>query len=129
MNIPAWQIVTWPPVAITVSELKRLRGFNPLGWSSRIGEDGRLLGNVLWVSDEAPRRVGLAWEWCESAPNVFVMSDPMTVLSNVKLTDDDGEASEFKRVLYLNNAIYKFPWQKHVRSLTRPSLRTLEAVT
>jgi len=47
--------------------------------------------------------------------NVVAMSDPMTVLSNIVFLDDKGEpVDEFKRILYLNNAIFVLPWQAQV---------------
>ena len=129
MNIPAWQIVTWNPVVVAVTQWKSLKGFRCLGSSSRVDDNGRSLGSLLWASDDLPGRVGLAWDWCEASSNVFVMSDPMTVLSNVDLFDsDDVRTNEFKRVLHLNNAIYRLSWQKHIRLLPKPRVRVMETI-
>jgi hypothetical protein len=60
--------------------------------------------------------MGLAWDWCE-VRHVIALADPMTVLSNVQLTADDGQRlPRSQELLYLNNAIHELCWQDEVRS-------------
>lgn len=119
MNIPAWQIFGWPVVDVSIERWAELSDFELVGHSSRCDADGRRLGETLWTTDMAGKEIGLAWEWCEVQPNVIVMSDPMSVMSNVALTSTDRKTNEFERVLHLNNAIYQLPWQRRLVSILR----------
>ncbi len=114
MNIPAWHIVGWPAVDLSIEQWTGLSGFQLVGHSSRLDEEGRRSGSTLWAAKAAAGRVGLAWEWCELQSNVVVMSDPMSIMSNVVLRDEERKTNEFERILHLNNAVYQLPWQKRL---------------
>lgn len=120
MNIPAWHIVGWPVIELSVEQWKELSTFHLVGHLVRYDEDGRRSGNTLWTAEINGQQVGLAWEWCEVLPNVIVMTDPMSVMSNVALTAVDCKPSEFERVLHLNNAVYQLNWQRRLASDQRP---------
>ena len=128
MNVPAWHIVGWPVVELSVEHWKELSKFQLVGQSARHDQSGRRLGNTLWAAEIFGQQVGLAWEWCEVLPNVIVMTDPMSIMSNVTLTAMDGRPNEFERVLHLNNAVYQINWQKGLASVQRPQeLRELSS--
>ena len=119
MNIPAWHIVGWPTIDVSVDRWTDLSNFRLAGHSSRLDDDGRRVGNTVWTADIDGGQIGLAWEWCELQSSVFVMTDPMCVMSNVVLKEGTEEASGSQRVLHLNNAVYQLPWQKRLASALR----------
>ena len=119
MNIPAWQIIGWPAVDLSIDRWAELSGFQPVGHASRLDEEARRLGNTLWSVAIDGHRVGLAWEWLEVHPNVFAMSDPMSIMSNVALIVNGRMTNEFERVLHLNNAVYQLGWQQAIASILR----------
>ena len=123
MNVPVWQIVSWPRVAVPPTTWKTFSRFELLGWNSQTDQEGRCIGSTLWAAKEVEGYVGLAWDWWEMRPNVIVMSDPMNVLSNVVFEGLEQRKNDFKRMVYLNNAIYHLPWQRQLRALVRPRVR------
>jgi hypothetical protein len=74
-------------------------------------------GQVLWVTDVDDSQVGIAWTWICLKGDVFVMTDPMAVVTNLALVDDDsGEPlSESQVMCCLNSVIYSLPWQEQIR--------------
>ena len=128
MNIPAWQIVGWAAVRVPADRWLELGGFELTGHACRVNEAGRRVGNTLWSTDTPSGKVGLAWEWCEAEANVIVMTDPMSIMSNVCLTSEDRMSNEFERVLHLNNAIYQLPWQKRLLTVVNSRMATPAAL-
>jgi hypothetical protein len=48
---------------------------------------------------------------------VPALSDPMAVLSNVRLVDDDGRPlDEGLRLVHLNSAVHELSWQSHLQA-------------
>lgn len=120
MTIPAWQVISWKPVLTTWPEfrgmLARMRPMDPM---PRRG--GRLRqGQTLWAATHQGLPLGLAWDWAEVRDESVALSDPMNVLSNVRLVDDDGvPLAGSQRIVHLNSAVHELDWQVHVR---RPRL-------
>ena len=105
---------------MTVKEWSALQGFELCGLSSALNDGVWLRGNTLWARDQDGQRIGLAWEWFEMERNVFIMSDPMSILSNVCLVGVEDQRNDFKRTIQLNNMIYRLPWQERLRTKLRP---------
>jgi hypothetical protein len=118
MSIPAWQVITWPPVVTTMGEFAQLATrFRHLGTSVHVDESmqGLKYGQVLWGVEDGSSRIGLAWDWAEVRERVVAMADPMKVLSNVALRREDGVlVAERERLLHLNGAIHRWRWQSQV---------------
>lgn len=122
MTIPAWQLISWKPVLTTLPEFRRvLAHMRPLSDASgeaveRAGvRSGPRRGQALWAATHQGQPLGLAWDWAEVRKDVVALCDPMNVLSNVRLVDEEGAllgASE--RVLHLNSAIHELDWQARV---------------
>jgi hypothetical protein len=75
---------------------------------------GRRQGQVLWGTECKGQPVGLAWDWAEVRADVPALSDPMNVLSNVQLLDEQGECmDEGMRIVHLNTAVHGLGWQRH----------------
>ena len=121
MSIPAWQVITWRPVNARLDEWDQtIRRLRHLGTTVHVepSADKLMSGQVLWGVMSGDKQLGMAWDWKEVRPNVVVMADPMTILSNLNFTLDDGVSiAEGERLVQLNNAIHDLPWQKKVRTL------------
>lgn len=73
---------------------------------------GDRLGTATWASEIHGILVALTWEWREVLPRIVALSNPLGVSCNVVLHDEKGVLlSEKTRVLYLNGAISRLPWQ------------------
>lgn len=121
MQIPAWQIATWAEVSVSVHDWDTYAtAFRHLGTTAYQYDDetGLRRGQALWAREAANDIVGLAWDWAELRPGVVAMSDPMTVLSNVLLVDEQGcPLDAFRRILCLNNSVFLLPWQQRTREI------------
>jgi len=118
MTIPAWHVATWKPVVASMHHFDRTIGkLRHLGTSLQTsdGESGLRCGQVIWGTDDGSGRIGLAWDWAEVRAEVVALVDPMNVVSNLALVDDDGRPlSEQQRILHLNCLIHELDWQPHV---------------
>jgi hypothetical protein len=120
MYANAWQVVAWRPVRATVGEfwhtLSSMRQVSASVSKPSRQLDDTAKGQVLWGTRGDSGEVGLAWDWCE-VRQVIALADPMTVLSNVQLVNDDGRRlPRAQELLYLNNAVHELCWQDEVRS-------------
>ncbi|MBI5718323.1 MAG: DUF4902 domain-containing protein [Burkholderiales bacterium] len=121
MTIPAWQLISWKPVLTTLPEFRRaLIQMRPLGDAAADGPPseprlGPRQGQALWAMTLQGLPLGLAWDWAEVRDDVVALCDPMNVLSNVRLVDDEGAPlGDAERMLHLNSAIHDLDWQAHV---------------
>ncbi len=119
MTIPAWQLITWKPVLATLAEFRRtLVRMHPLGEPApqpRGGDAAVRQGQVLWAASHHGVPLGLAWDWAEVRRDVVALCDPMNVLSNVRLVDEEGAPlAEAVRMVHLNSAVHELDWQRHV---------------
>ena len=116
MAIPAWQVISWSPVVTTVEAFEReVAKLRHLGTTVHEAESGggQRQGQVLWGVDEPSHEIGIAWDWAEVRADVVALVDPMKVLSNVTLVDDDGVClDDSRRIVHLNNAIHGLQWQE-----------------
>ena len=118
MSIPAWKIIAWPRVASPIGHWARtVRKLRPLGTSVQSdGASALRHGQMLWGIELDGSMLGIAWDWREVMPNVVVIGDPMSILTNVSFIDEEGTpVNDAVRLLYLNSAVYQLPWQRGVR--------------
>lgn len=114
MKIHTWHVATWRPVFWTDAQFTAmLRRLKPLSTTMDIdGRTGLASGTVLWGVLDGDTRVGIGWDWGEVSHGVVTMTDPMTVLSNIRIMDDGQDGEELDgRVLRLNRAIHCLRWQ------------------
>jgi hypothetical protein len=118
MTVPAWHVISWNPVVTTVAAFEReVSKLRHLGTSvhGEESESGLRQGQVLWGVNESAYEIGIAWDWAEIREDVVALSDPMKVLSNVMLVDDDGIClDESRRLVHLNSAIHELRWQEGI---------------
>jgi hypothetical protein len=118
VTIPAWQLITWKPVLTTLPEFRRaVARMRPLGdAAAEAARDGLRQGQALWAAEHDGYPLGLAWDWAELRADVVALRDPMNVLSNVHLVDDEGAPlDDAARIVHLNSAVHELDWQAHVR--------------
>lgn len=122
MTIPAWQLITWKPVLATLPEFRRvLAQMRPLAdpaayTGAGVGSPpGQRHGQALWAVTHRGYPLGLAWDWAEVHDDAVALCDPMNVLSNVRLVDDEGAPiPDAERIVHLNSAVHELGWQAHV---------------
>jgi len=81
------------------------------------GDDACLCsGQTLWgdASDECT--AGVAWDWVELQQGVVAMCDPLGLVTNLKLLDEEGEAlNRVAAAVRLHQLVHALPWQTEVQ--------------
>lgn len=125
MNVPAWHLLRWRPVKATVSEFsKAIPQMTQIGAFPMPEEpfSDMRTGHVVWGVEIAGECLGVAWEWGEVCPGVVALADPLHIVSNVDLRDDDGDpVDESARMLRLNVAVRALDWQSRVCQAVEPA--------
>jgi hypothetical protein len=134
VTIPAWLLISWKPVLTTLPDFRRaVRSMRP--WGQEVDDlgGGRTRvgprhGQAVWAADHEGLPLGLAWEWAEVREDVVALSDPMNVLSNVRLVSAEGTPlCDSERMVHLNSAIHALDWQAHVVQRQRDWAQPLAA--
>ena len=113
---PPWTLRAWPPLLWQVGKCVPLR-LQHLG--TQVTSTGNTMshrvGQTMWAWRGDNGDVGMAWDWVQLARGVVAMADPMAVLSNLRLIDDEGEVlTAFETALHLNDIVHGLPWQHEV---------------
>lgn len=121
MKSPATSVRSWAPVPADLlrwrESIARLRHFRTAFLPVR-DRDVRRRGTTSWATDFEDSKVGLVWEWAELTGQVFVMVNPMAVVTNMTLLDNRGHPlAVSERACNLNAAIYSLPWQVQIANL------------
>lgn len=131
MSIHSWQVFTWPTVRAKVPDLTNAaRAFRHLGTSLQLDADNPELcsGSTVWGADVNGKRLGIAWEWVAVRPRVVVMGDPMMLLANLDLVDEeDDPLPDSQRLLKLHHVIFCLPWQNAVHAARWPEMQRMAA--
>lgn len=129
MTVPAWHVINWSTVPIAARTFRSAYArFTHLG--TNISEDSPHLrcGQALWGLRVGSQMVGIAFEWAEAARGVPVLADPMQILSNVTLLDDDGRPlDDSARIVELNTAVHEIDWQEQLAARRRTTPERLAA--
>jgi hypothetical protein len=73
-------------------------------------------GQTLWGDEGEDRSAGVAWDWVRLLPGVVAMSDPLGLITNLKLLDDEGEAlTNIEAAVRLHQLVHALPWQSEVQ--------------
>lgn len=125
LAVPAWSVMNWSTVYATLEQFKAAMSKARPMKASFYDEKGTgtlRKGQALWMAETSCGPIGLAWDWAEVADGVPAMMDPMTILSNVALTDSEGcLLGPSEAILQLNSVIYGLPWQQAVLEHSSPS--------
>lgn len=122
---PAWIVCAWPPVLWQASSAPQLH-FVHLGTHvATFGDHAGTCccGQTLWGEASGERSAGVAWDWVQIAQGVVAMADPLSLVTNLKLLDEQGEVLPAREVVvHLNEIVHALPWQTAVqRALERPT--------
>lgn len=129
MTVPAWHVINWSSVPIAA---RAFRGayprFKHLGTHVAEDADGVRSGQALWGLHVGENVIGLAFDWAEITRGVPVLSDPMQILSNVALLDEQGQPlPESDRIVELNTAVHEIDWQEQLSLRRWPTQQRLAA--
>jgi hypothetical protein len=87
--------------------------------------DGRARGQSTWVLESDQGLGVLGWEWEQLRRGVVALSDPMCIVSNLRIVDaDECPVAESRRALVLNSLVHGAPWQGEVRKRLRERQRS-----
>lgn len=116
----AWGVISWVSVEMDVLEWRSLhRNFRHSVTSIHDEPDefGCHYGYTLWKANRADKAeaVGMAWDWREMQAGVVGQDDPMSILTNVRLTRAGEPLSAAQKVLELNDAVHQLGWQRVAR--------------
>lgn len=121
---PAWIVYAWEPVlwqAASAPELHLVHlGTRVLTFGE---DDGPCSGQTLWGDHSEARAAGVAWDWVEVRNGVVAMSDPLGMVTNLRLLDAHGdELTQTQIAMHLHQLVHALPWQSEVeRALRKPS--------
>jgi hypothetical protein len=112
---PPWTVCAWPPLLWQVEQLRRLQ-LRHLG--TRVTNPGdqtsRTAGQTIWASNGAGH-VGMAWDWIHLSRGIVAMADPLSVVTNLRLVNADGDGLPMLETLrYLNEVVHTLDWQDEV---------------
>ena len=113
---PPWTVRAWPPLLWQVDKLQPLR-LRHLG--TRVTNPGdqvsRTSGQTIWATAAAEGQAGMAWDWIQMPAGVVAMADPLSVVTNLRLVNPDGDAlSLLESLRHLNEVVHALPWQCEV---------------
>ena len=85
--------------------------------------EGPCCGQTLWCDESEEHSAGVAWDWVELPQGVVAMSDPMGMVTNLRLVDAHGDVlSPTQLAVHLHPLVHALPWQREVqRALQKPS--------
>jgi hypothetical protein len=85
--------------------------------------NGPCSGQTLWGDQSEECATGVAWDWVELREGVVAMSDPLGMVTNLRLIDAQGDALNQSEVaVHLHQLVHALPWQTEVtRVLRKPS--------
>lgn len=114
---PAWMVCAWPALLWQASRAPQLR-LRHLGTHIITPGDGESppSGQTLWANANDTSAAGVAWDWVEMQEGVVAMADPMALVTNLQLVDDEGERlDQYQAALRLNAMVHCLPWQNEVK--------------
>ena len=115
MQMTAWHLMACETVVKTVNEFELVTcELRQVGSSVRVDDAryGLRSGQQVWSTWEEQEPIQIAWEWTEIQPDIVALFDPMNILCNVALIDDEGRTlARSRRMLHLNNLVHQLDWR------------------
>lgn len=113
---PAWIVYAWAPVFWQAASKPT---FQLIHLGTRVltfgGQDEPSSGQTLWGDHTDDQAAGVAWDWIELRRGVVAMSDPMGMVTNLRLIGADGEPlSQSQMTVQLHRLVHALPWQTEV---------------
>jgi hypothetical protein len=113
---PPWTVRAWPPLLWQVENLRRLQ-LRHLG--TRVTNPGdqisRTAGQTIWSAPTDGGQAGMAWDWIHLSCGIVAMADPLSVLTNMRLVNFDGNGlAMLETQRSLNEVVRTLNWQDEV---------------
>lgn len=118
MGIQAWMVKSWPVVGWYLPD--RLRTWPLFRHVITHVRDvtlphGRRCGDTLWVGELSGHNVGVSWDWVELRHGVVMLTDPNSIISNLRfLTAGLDGQPPLVATVSLNRLVRHLPWQRPV---------------
>ncbi|KPF41635.1 hypothetical protein D621_21220 [beta proteobacterium AAP51] len=82
-----------------------------------------MAGQTVWTAHAEEGEAGMAWDWVELAHGVVALADPLSVVTNVRLVNADGEVlTALQAARFINEMVRALPWQQEVERALRRRL-------
>lgn len=120
---PPWTVRAWPPLLWQVEHLRRLP-LRHLG--TRVTNPGdqtcRTAGQTIWATSLGDGQAGMAWDWIHLSRGVVAMADPLSVVTNLRLINSEGDGLTLLETLrHLNEVVHTLDWQDEVERVVTVS--------
>ena len=114
---PAWIVCAWPTLLWQASRAPQLHlthlGTRVLNFGDEVS---LCTGQTLWGDESETQSAGVAWDWVRLQPGVVAMSDPLGLVTNLKLLNDNGEElTNIEAAVRLHQLVHALPWQSEVQ--------------
>ena len=130
MSLPAWSVVTWSPVLMSLSEFTRNLSSFRCATVSTCGDPraDSCAGQMLLTASVDGRVVGLAFDWARTTMGAVAMVAPLSVVSNIVLVADGGVMlSDEEQALHLASAAIQSGWHRHAHTAFADVVEGLDA--
>jgi hypothetical protein len=78
----------------------------------------RTAGQTIWASAASGSQAGMAWDWIHLSRGIVAMADPLSVVTNLRLVNADGDGLTMLETLrYLNEVVHTLNWQDEVEQV------------
>jgi hypothetical protein len=112
--IKSWPIIEWK-LPRDMGAWPALVHANTSTRAAAHGPADRRCGETVWIGVVDGKSIGAAWEWIELRPGVVMISDPNTIITNIRFLDEDDAYQEFlPAVVSVNRLAHVLPWQATV---------------
>lgn len=126
MGLQSWMIKSWPIIEWKLPPEMTL--WPTLAHANSTVREGtgehteRRCGETVWIGVVDGQSVGAAWEWVELRPGVVMVSDPNSIVTNLRFLDAAGSPQAYlPSVVSINRLAHMLPWQPTVAALVAAS--------
>jgi hypothetical protein len=76
----------------------------------------RQAGQTVWAAaTTSAGQAGMAWDWIQLSKGVVAMADPLSVITNLRLVNSEGDVlSPLESLRHLNEIVHTLQWQDEV---------------
>jgi hypothetical protein len=117
---PPWTVRAWPTLLWQVERLPPLQMRHV---DTRVTNPGdqisRQAGQTVWAAATANAgQAGMAWDWIQLSKGVVAMADPLSVVTNIRLVNSDGDVlPPLESLRHLNEIVHTLAWQDEVERM------------
>ena len=116
-DVTPWSLRAWPTL-LWQAENGTFVKFEHLGTrvSCPLGGAEPPAGQTVWAAHAADGDAGMAWDWIQIARGVVAMTDPMSLVTNLRMVGAEGcVLTSQQSALVLNELVRALPWQSEVQ--------------